>query len=213
MNRQQTARKHAQDEGPAAIYEPGRTEEETDPALEVVDVDVEPGEPSPLPSPAEAGEGDVLQLRDELEAEKAKANEYLEQWRRAAADFANFKRRSEQERSDMAKLFNESLVRSLLPVLDNFERALASMPEDFKSNSWSEGVGLTEKALRAALEKEGLHAIDALGQKFDPNLHEAVAHDVSDEHEEDSVIEEFQRGYRLHDRVIRPSMVKVSRRS
>ncbi len=113
----------------------------------------------------------------------------------------------------MAKLFNEGLVKALLPVLDNFERALASVPAEMKNSGWVEGVNLTEKQLRAALEKEGLTAIEALGQKFDPNLHEAVAHDVSTEHEEDSVIEEFQRGYKLHDRVIRPSMVKVSRRS
>jgi len=93
------------------------------------------------------------------------------------------------------------------------ERALAAVPEDVKGSGWVEGVSLTEKQLRAALEREGLSAIDAVGQKFDPNLHEAVAHDISDEHEEDSVIEEFQKGYKLHDRVIRPSMVKVSRRS
>ncbi len=98
-------------------------------------------------------------------------------------------------------------------MLDNFERALASVPEDLKGHSWVEGITLTEKQLRAALEREGLRAIEAVGQRFDPNLHEAVAHDVSEEHEEDSVIEEFQKGYKLHDRVIRPSMVKVSRRS
>ena len=160
--------------------------------------------------PTAAVDGD---LPAQLEAERAKANDYLEQWRRAAADFANFKRRTEQDRAEMAKLFNEGFVKALLPVLDNFERALAAIPADLKTHSWVEGVSLTEKQLRAALEKEGLSAIEALGQKFDPNLHEAVAHDISDEHEEDSVIEEYQKGYKLHDRVIRPSMVKVSRRS
>jgi len=74
-------------------------------------------------------------------------------------------------------------------------------------------VSLTEKQLRGALEREGLNPIEAMGQKFDPNLHEAVAHEDSAEHEDDSIIAEFQKGYKLHDRVIRPSMVKVSKRS
>ncbi|HLY66365.1 MAG TPA: nucleotide exchange factor GrpE [Chloroflexota bacterium] len=188
-------------EGPAATYEKAEPELMIDGEVTAV-TDAEGA--SPLPE----GEGS-----GDIEAERAKANEYLEQWRRSAADFANFKRRTEQDRAEMAKLFNESLVKSLLPVLDNFERALAAVPPELASHSWVEGVSLTEKQLRSALEKEGLAQIDAMSQKFDPNLHEAVAHDVSDEHEEDSVIEEFQKGYKLHDRVIRPSMVKVSRRS
>jgi len=152
-------------------------------------------------------------LRSELETERGKAAEYLSQWQRTAADFSNFKRRNEQERSEMAKLFNASLVSQLLPVLDNFERALGLIPTDLATHAWVEGITLTEKQLRAALEKEGLSTIQAQGQKFDPNLHEAVANEQSDEHEDDTVIEEFQKGYKLHDRVIRPSMVKVSRRS
>jgi molecular chaperone GrpE len=199
----QKQEEHAPNEGPAATFE--RTEDiKAEPTSEDV---------NPLPSPLTEGEGTSEDLEAQLEAEKAKSQDYLEQWRRTAADFANYKRRSEQERTEMAKLFNESLMKSLLPVLDNFERAVSSMPDDLKGNSWTEGVVLTEKALRAALEREGLAQIEALGQKFDPNLHEAVAHDVSDEHDEDSVIEEFQKGYKLGDRVIRPSMVKVSRKS
>ncbi len=162
---------------------------------------------------ATSEEQEVERLRVDLDAETAKSAEYLAQWQRTAADFANFKRRSEQERSELAKLFNESLVKALLPVLDNFERALGSLPPELKTHSWVEGVSLTEKQLRSTLEKEGLSAIEALGQTFDPNMHEAVAHEVSDQHEEGCVIEEFQKGYKLHDRVIRPSMVKVSRRS
>lgn len=205
-------------EGPAATFErvrpdPALSEEQASAAdgasAEGLAAGVPPQEEAattPLPAGEDAKDA-------ELQAEKAKANDYLEQWRRTAADFANFKRRTEQDRAEMAKLFNESLVKSLLPVLDNFERALAAIPADLKSHNWVEGVTLTEKQMRDTLEKEGLNAIQAVGQKFDPNLHEAVAHDISDEHEEDSVIEEFQKGYKLHDRVIRPSMVKVSRRS
>ncbi|HLQ31390.1 MAG TPA: nucleotide exchange factor GrpE [Chloroflexota bacterium] len=193
-------------EGPAATFERTQLDDGTGSPVEAA-------EQSPHPSPLPEGEGTPEDLEAQLEAERAKADDYLEQWRRAAADFTNFKRRTEQERAEMGKLFNESLVKSLLPVLDNFERALATVPEELKGQSWVEGVSLTEKQLRDTLEKEGLKAIEAVGQKFDPNLHEAVGHDISDEHEEDSVIEEFQKGYKLHDRVIRPSMVKVSRRS
>jgi len=185
-------------EGPAATYEKVRPE---DPVEEPQVVE----EASPQPSPIATSEADP-------EAQ-AKADEYLEQLRRTAADFANFKRRTEQERAEMATRFNEALIKALLPALDNFERALASVPPDIQGSGWVEGVSLTEKQLRSALEKEGLSAIEALGQKFDPNLHEAVAHEVSADHEDDSVIAEFQKGYKLHDRVIRPSMVKVSRRS
>jgi molecular chaperone GrpE len=198
-------------EGPAATYEKVRPEDVESPRPEAGE-----GESPHLASPTAAGEEQSIVAgggANELEAVQAKADEYLEQWRRTAADFANFKRRTEQERAELGRMFNEGLVKALLPALDNFERALASVPEEFKSSGWVEGVSLTEKQLRAALEKEGLSAIEALGQKFDPNLHEAVAHDISDEHEDDSVIAEFQKGYKLHDRVIRPSMVKVSRRN
>lgn len=194
-------------EGPAATYEKAQRPEPQAPETEVVEEQAAPAEPEAegphLTSPAPVGE----------EQDAAKAEEYLEQWRRTAADFANFKRRTEQERAEMGRLFNESLVKALLPALDNFERALASVPEDIKNSGWVEGVSLTEKQLRAALEKEGLSAIEAVGQKFDPNLHEAVAHEPSQDHEDDCVIAEFQKGYKLHDRVIRPSMVKVSRRN
>ncbi|HVA24621.1 MAG TPA: nucleotide exchange factor GrpE [Chloroflexota bacterium] len=197
-------------EGPAATYERAQAE-----AVSVDDGAGAPSQPPPVAggegeTPVAASEGDIAA---EFAVARAKADEYLEQWRRTAADFANFKRRTEQERVEMGRLFNESLVKALLPALDNFERALASVPDEFKVSGWVEGVSLTEKQLRTALEKEGLSPIEALGQKFDPNLHEAVAHDISDEHEEDSVIAEFQKGYKLHDRVIRPSVVKVSRRS
>ncbi|MHB8618996.1 MAG: nucleotide exchange factor GrpE [Chloroflexota bacterium] len=167
-------------------------------------------------APADQGQGldgTMQSLRAELDAERAKSTEYLAQWQRTAADFSNYKRRGEQERAELAKLFNVSLVTNILPVLDNFERALASVPEQIKDESWVSGVSLTEKQLRAALEKEGLRAIEAMGQKFNPNLHEAVANEPSDEHEDDTVIGEFQKGYKLHDRVIRPSIVKVSKRS
>ena len=168
------------------------------------------GEPMPA---SDGAATDVAHLIAQVDAERATAAEYLAQWQRTAADFSNFKRRNEQERAEMAKLFNASLVGQLLPVLDNFERALAAVPPDLADHAWIAGITLTEKQLRSALEKEGLSAIDAQGQPFDPTLHEAVAHEVSADHEDDTVIEEFQKGYKLHDRVLRPAMVKVSKRS
>lgn len=204
-------------EGPAATFESSQSHDPGNPSANEVQqaVNVEtagddvPAAAATLPHSAEE---ESAALRQEVETLRAQSDDYLEQWRRTAADFANFKRRSEQDRAEIAKLFNEGLVKQLLPILDNFERALAAVPDDIRSTSWVEGIALTDKQLHSALEKEGLCAIEAIGQPFDPNVHEAVAHGPSDA-PEDQVIEEFQKGYKLHDRVIRPSMVKVSRRS
>ena len=134
---------------------------------------------------------------------------------RMAADFANYRKRNEAERTDFAKFAKADLITKLLDVLDGYDRALASVPEDTKgqagtTNNWVEGMWLVERKLRRILEAEGLEAIDSLGQPFDPYLHEAVAHVESDE-PEGTVIEEHQKAYRLHDRVIRPALVSVAK--
>ncbi len=132
---------------------------------------------------------------------------------RMAADFANYRKRNEAERTEFAKFAKADLITKLLDVLDGYDRALASVPDDAKGqpgNNWVEGMWLVERKLRRVLEAEGLEAIDSLGQPFDPYLHEAVAHVESDE-PEGTVIEEHQKAYRLHDRVIRPALVSVAK--
>lgn len=129
---------------------------------------------------------------------------------RMAADFANYRKRNEAERTEFAKFAKADLITKLLDVLDGYDRALASVPDEAKGQPWVEGMWLVERKLRQILVAEGLEPIDTLGMPFDPYLHEAVAHVESDQ-PEGTVIEEFQKAYRLHDRVIRPALVSVAK--
>jgi molecular chaperone GrpE len=148
-------------------------------------------------------------LERDLADTRSKAEEHLYNWQRSAADFSNYKRRTDEERSASTRFGNALLIGKLLAVLDDFDRALESVPAE-AHDPWIEGVKLVERKLRGVLEAEGLTAIDALGQPFDPNLHEAVVHEPTADHPDNQVIGELQRGYRLHDRVIRPSLVRVA---
>jgi len=149
---------------------------------------------------------DIETLKKLLAETQAKAEANLAGWQRAQADFMNYKRRSEQEREELAQLANSVLILSLLPVLDDFERAFVSIPPRLEKTSWMDGIKLVERKLWASLEAQGLSPIKALGEPFDPNLHEAVRQDKG---KEGIVIEEVQKGYKLYDRVIRPAMVVV----
>ena len=149
---------------------------------------------------------DIVELKQALAEEKEKAENYLANWQRAQADFINYKRRSEQEKEEINKFANSVLMLSLLPVLDDLERAFTSIPSKLAEVSWVDGLKLIERKLRASLEAQGLSPIKALGEPFDPHLHEAIREDKG---KEGTVIEEVQKGYKLHDRVIRPSRVVV----
>jgi molecular chaperone GrpE len=138
------------------------------------------------------------------EREKAKAN--LAGWQRAQADYVNYKRRAEQDKEEISQFANSILVLNLLPILDDWERALASTPDDQADHSWVEGIRLIERKLRGVLESQGLSPIEAVGQPFDPTLHEAA---MQGRGEEGIVVEELQKGYKFRDRVIRPSKVVV----
>ena len=161
------------------------------------------------PSRAELAER-IEQLERELEDARRRAEENLRSWQRSAADFSNYKRRTQDERAEMAHLSKTVVVGKLLTVLDDFDRALESVPDDLGQLSWVEGIRLVERKLRYVLESEGLTAIDALGTQFDPNLHEAVLHEDTADYPDNEVIGELQRGYRIGDRVIRPTLVKVA---
>jgi molecular chaperone GrpE len=148
-------------------------------------------------------------LERELAETRAKSEEHLYNWQRSAADFSNFKRRTDEERALAGSFSTALLIGKLLSVLDDFDRALENVPAD-AHDAWIEGVQLVERKLRSVLESEGVTPIEAVGQPFDPNVHEAVAHEETAEHADNEVIGEVQRGYRLHDRVIRPSLVRVA---
>jgi molecular chaperone GrpE len=152
----------------------------------------------------------IEQLTGELESARQEAADNRAGWQRAAADFANYKRRSEQEREATLGLANEMRLAKLLNVVDDFDRALAAMPPELQHLGWIEGIWLVERKLRALLESEGVTPIDAVGKPFDPREHEAVIHEDSSA-PDGQVIGEVQKGYRIRDRVLRPSLVKVSR--
>ncbi len=147
---------------------------------------------------------DALQAQRDEERKKSEA--YLGSWQRTAADFANYKRRTEQERADNAKFASAMLILNLLPVADDLERALANLPRELAGLTWIEGVVLIHRKLASTLENEGVQPITTIGEAFDPALHEAVMQGPGPE---GKVIAEFQKGYTLNGRVIRPAMVKV----
>jgi len=141
-----------------------------------------------------------------LAAEQKKAEEYLANWQRTQADFINYKRRAEQERLEFNSYANANLCSSILPVLDDLERAMAAIPEEYANSDWVEGVRLVERKFKTILEGQGVKAICALGMAFDPKLHEAMRHDKG---QEGMVIAEYQKGYMLNDKLLRPSRVAV----
>jgi molecular chaperone GrpE len=145
-------------------------------------------------------------------AATAKEEELLRDLQRLAADFANYRKRNEAERAEFARFAKADLIAKLLDVLDGYDRALATVPEELRSQPWVEGMWLVERKLRSILEAEGLTPVDSVGQPFDPYVHEAVAHVESDQ-PEGTVIAEHQKAYRLHDRVIRPALVSVAKSS
>lgn len=134
---------------------------------------------------------------------EARVNEFEDRWKRAAAEFQNYRRRAEQERLTLLRTANAALIIELLPVLDDLERALASAPETADESEWVKGTRLVERKFRQILERQGVKPIESIGAPFDPKLHEAIGGSG------DTVTTEYQRGYTFHERVLRPSMVIV----
>jgi molecular chaperone GrpE len=169
---------------------------------------VEQDETSNPVNPTNSGEESPEELRRLLETARSEAAEQLKAWQRTQADFVNFRRRVEQERVDLVKNAEAGLIRELLPVVDDFERALNGLPPELRGLTWVEGLLLIERKLQHALELHGLQPIEALGKEFDPHEHEAVMRD-GNPGDATTVVGELQRGYRLHDRVLRPTLVRV----
>jgi molecular chaperone GrpE len=131
---------------------------------------------------------------------------------RTAAEFDNYRKRMDRERRDFTEFIKADTLAEFLPILDNFERALQA-PAGDDADAFRKGIELIHKQVLDLLLKRGVTAIEALGADFDPNFHQAVIHETSDEHREGEVIQELQRGYMLGDRLLRPSMVKVAKSS
>ena len=129
---------------------------------------------------------------------------------RQQAEFVNFRNRSEKEKSQMFEVGAKSMLEKILPTIDNFERGLAMLSEEQKNEPFAQGMDKTYKQLMTALENAGVKQIEAVGQPFDPNFHNAVMHVDDDSVGENIVVEDFQKGYMYHDTVLRFSMVKVA---
>jgi molecular chaperone GrpE len=155
---------------------------------------------------------ELTALHRELEEQKAKVAEYLDGWQRARAEFANYKKRIEKEQEDMIKSANGAFITRLLPVMDDFERAFQTLPLGLMGMTWLEGIVLIQRKLQILLEQEGVVVVETEGQVFDPTLHQAVTHEESEEHEEGQIIGEVQKGYKMGDKVLRPSLVRVAKR-
>ncbi len=149
-------------------------------------------------------------VEEQLAEAEAKAAEYLDGWQRARAEFANARKRLERERAETYANAGVNYVTRLLPVLDDLKRALESAPPEIREDPWFEGLDLVNRKFQSTMEAMDVRPIDALGQPFDPNLHEALALREAEGVESGIVIEELQTGYQLGDRVIRPSLVNVS---
>ncbi len=167
------------------------------------------GEASPQKARGHARVSKDESTTPEAQLDKARedAQKYLANWQRAEADFQNYKKRTDQEREELRRFGNVSLIINLLPVIDDFERAFASLDSHLAGLSWFDGMYLIYRKLSQLLENAGVRPIDADGE-FDPRYHEAVAHVDG---EDGKVISVVQRGYKLHDRVLRPAMVVVGK--
>ena len=152
------------------------------------------------------------EYRQRLEETNARAAEYEDLLKRKQAEFENYRKRAQKEAEEFRKYANREIVLDVLNVIDDFERAIDSTKSSKDFDTLLEGILLVEKQLRNNLEnKYGVKSIDAVGQKFDPTIHEAFMMEESEKHDEDTVIEDLQKGYTMHERVIRPAKVKVAK--
>jgi molecular chaperone GrpE len=158
-----------------------------------------------------ASEGDNDTLRKELDEIREKSEEYLEGWQRARAEFANYKKRIEREREQTYQTAAGSILRRFLEVVDDLERALKNRPSGEECASWAGGIELIYRKMLSILEAEGVQRMEAEGEYFNPNLHEAISHEENPDYESGQIIEVVQNGYTLGDRVLRPAMVRVAR--
>lgn len=154
---------------------------------------------------------DIKRLKEKCKAAEKRAKEEHENLLRAVADFNNLRKRMREEMDQSRRLALEDFAIRLLPIMDNFERAITAAEEINDFDALHGGVVLILRQFRDVLEKEGLQPIEAVGQQFDPCLHEAVLCEDTDEYPDNTIIEEFQKGYTLGGKVVRPSMVKVAR--
>ncbi len=159
---------------------------------------------------AGADPAEVDRLVDELRTAQSESAEHLALLVRERAEFQNYRRRTTEEREREAGLAGDYLLRKVITIADDFDRAMEAMPSDLAGNPWTDGIGAIDRKLRVLLESEGVRPIEALGRPFDPREHEAVASLPGTGRPDGEVVAEAQRGYRIRDRILRPALVAVA---
>ena len=190
--------------------EPDITEKVEQESQEAGEEQVIAGEVLPAEAEEAAPEEALASLRQELEDAQARQAEYLDGWQRARAELANARKRFQREQGQAYDSARADILVRLLPIVDDFQRALENVPEEASNDPWLEGIRLIERKFRQALEQEGVSAIADAGQEFDPFLHQAVTHEPSDSVPAGHIISALRTGYRMGEQVLRPSMVRVS---
>lgn len=180
-----------EDQSPEPETEDGETTAEEDEVLEVSSQEME-------------------ELKASLDESEEKAQEYLEGWQRSRAEFANYKKRIMKEREQMYERAKGDVIKNYLDISDDLGRALQDRPESGEGAAWAEGIELIYKKLQLNLKKEGVEPMDAEGEMFDPNRHEAVFKEEHEDYESGQIIEVLQEGYELGDRILRPALVRVA---
>lgn len=191
-----------------------RKEKKKNDTLEMEQEVVQPENATPEVEDAAAEAGQETAGADEENQElirlQAELQDAQERILRAQADFDNFRRRTRQDKEDLAKYASSKVITGILPVMDNFERAIAVSKEAQDFDSLFKGVEMIFRQMEQVLEQEDVTAMDTVGQPFNPEFHQAIMQVDSDEHEEGIIVEEVMKGYVLKDKVLRPAMVKVS---
>jgi len=161
--------------------------------------------------PQHISEEGLNQLQEELQAARKQADENLDGWQRALAEFANYKKRIDREREEERSRIAGEIILHYLCILDDFERALKERPQDHEMTSWAEGIDLIYRKLKNILETEGVEVIPTEGEIFNPTYHEALSQEESCDHHEGEIIEVIQQGYKIGDRVLRPALVRIAK--
>jgi grpE len=201
--------KEAVEEAKAKAY---KEAEEQDTEETVEEAAEEAAEPTEETEGSEEGSGFMKKFgrKNKKDKKDEKIEELTDRLTRQMAEFDNFRKRTEKEKSQMYEIGAKDIIEKILPVVDNFERGIAAVPEEEKSNPFAEGMEKIYKQLMTTLEEIGVKPIEAVGQEFDPDFHNAVMHVEDEEVGENIITEEFQKGYLYRDSVVRHSMVKVA---
>jgi len=201
--------KEAVEEAKAKAY---KEAEEQDTEETVEEAAEEAAEPTEETEGSEEGSGFMKKFgrKNKKDKKDEKIEELTDRLTRQMAEFDNFRKRTDKEKSQMYEIGAKDIIEKILPVVDNFERGIAAVPEEEKSNPFAEGMEKIYKQLMTTLEEIGVKPIEAVGQEFDPDFHNAVMHVEDEEVGENIITEEFQKGYLYRDSVVRHSMVKVA---